>query len=180
MEAGVQTLTVPRIGVAVTAEGDVRLFGSSVRSHPGAGFTQNVDFIGVSLGQSQPGGVFHMHGGIVSVNAGPLGRDAVGIDATDATTFAHTLGTAFITKKGTGGAIRVRGSGNVQSPLLWQSGTDVPLGGISSQTGKDLFVETDCDASGCSGAGVQPHLMIYSAACGADPWFDTVRGACRN
>jgi len=175
----------PRHGVEAGKEADIRLFGSTVRSFPGPGFTKSTDYIGVGVGlDPDDGGEFHMHGGIISVSAvssedEAVGIDAVGIDAVGSGSVVHTVDTAFALTKGTGKAIRVRGPGDVRSPLLWESGPTPPAGGgLVSKTGKDLFVETDCQESGCSG-GDQPHLMIYSDACSTDPWFDVVRGECR-
>lgn len=169
-----------RRGVAVSGPAQIQLFGSSIRVFPAPGFPLATDFIGVKVGQAVPGGTFHMHGGIISASAQGPGVDAIGIDTVDSTAFAHTLGTAFVVKKGSGSAIRTRGPGTIQSPLLWQSGPDAPVGGVQSLTGKDIFVETDCNAADCSSGGSDPHLMIYSAACGANPWFDVVLGACRS
>ncbi len=79
----------------------------------------------------------------------------------------------------------------VASPFLWQSGTDEPESGLLSETGRDLFVETDCNGTteecncsepgiDCSGDPVHPHLMVYDSSCSPTPWFDLVTRACRN
>lgn len=171
-----------RRGVLVGETSDFRIFGSTIRSHPDPSYGGGHDFIGVQLGGTGGGGVFHMHGGIISVasNAG----DAIGIDSQASDTLAHTLGTAFALNPGTGDAIRVQGPGKLRTPLLWEAGTTPPTGSpaggstsVISQTGKDMYVETDCDATDCNGKS-DPHLMIYASGCSPEPWFDVVRGEC--
>lgn len=174
-----------RRGVAVGEEGDFRIFGSTIRAHPDASYTGNHDFIGVQVGVGG-GGIFHMHGGIISVKA-PPGRIAAGIDGQASDALAHTIGTAFaLNASGGGSAIRVSGIGKLQSPHVWESGTAPPPGSpaggstsVISQTGKDMYVETDCDDTDCDGKS-DPHLMIYHAGCTPEPWFDVVRGECRD
>jgi len=181
MNGGSTFASNARVGVSTSGLADVRLFGSSIQSLPAPDYVENGDFVGVQLFESAGGGgSFHMHGGSIVVDAGATGDDAIGIDAQDPSSLANTVGTSFELTAGTGEAIRLDGMGTIQSPLLWHSGTDEPMGGVLSQTGKDMFVEIDCDEVGCNGGGTEPHLMIYSDACGADPWFDTVRVACRS
>ena len=72
--------------------------------------------------------------------------------------------------------------------MLWQSSAVPPSATtetnvLRSSDGKDIFVETDCSATGnCSAGGNETHLMIYNEAqCGAgNPWFDVVTGSCRS
>jgi hypothetical protein len=125
-----------------------------------------------------------MHGGIIAVDAskGAVSRNAIGIDVNKSTNGdgkAHTFETAWTVKAGTGGGTvtRLKGNGEHESPFLWQAGTDVPVPNLVSLTGADMFVETDCNSSGCSG-GSEPHLMIYSSSC-PSKWFDLVRQQCR-
>jgi hypothetical protein len=92
--------------------------------------------------------------------------------------------TARVSLYGSAVRTRERNGGRVDSPLLWAEGTAPPTGGsasdLQSETGSDLFVETDCASVGCQAAGTEPHLLVYSAACAtAGPWFDTVTGRCR-
>jgi len=70
---------------------------------------------------------------------------------------------------------------------VWPTGSLPPnatgeTGGAQSETGQDMFVETDCGSGGdCSGGGSETHLMIYNSSCStAGPWFDVVTGACRS
>ncbi|MDJ0789936.1 MAG: hypothetical protein QNK05_24330 [Myxococcota bacterium] len=183
------------LGVKAAHRGDVRLFGSALRIDTRA-LTATTPAYGVVAGAGgngkSGGGVFHMHGGIINVTADDS-RDIYGVVVDDFGTgvagLAHTLDTAFAMHVGAGGsATRTSGNGTIKSPLLWESGTDEPVSGINSLNGQDLFVETDCDATGCDGSATdpRPHLMIYSAECESSPsgdgtpWFDVVRGACRN
>ena len=127
-------------------------------------------------------GEFHMHGGAISVNSSNLpGVNAIGIRMTNnggaGTARAHTLDTAFAVKGGST-STRLSGTGDFESPQLWEARTDPPAAG-GAKDGQDIYVETDCDASGCSGAS-DPHLMIYKASCTPTPWFDSARNACRN
>lgn len=160
----------------VDDSGDARVFGSALRT---------VAPSGVTFTQAPSGGtidgVFHMHGGIVSVNTSAIsGAGAVGLDV-ESNGFAHTLGTAFALNAGSGGTTtRLTGSGTIQSPLLWQAGDSPPGSNLASAEGQDLYVETDCDSTGCS-SGNNSHLMVYDSDCTSNgPWFDIVRGACRN
>ena len=182
--------------IAVAHRGDVRLFGSAVRLNMTT--TRTVPEIhGVLIGDpldstqgTQAGfGEFHMHGGIVSISAPGHAGTTYGVEA-DAhlqtsnpqRAFAHTLGTSFIVNAG-GPVERAAGSGRLLTPFLWQSGTDEPIAGMKSLTGRDMYVETDCSTSSCTGGG-DSHLMIYQESCDTTgtggPWFDTVTGACRN
>lgn len=179
------TLALPLASVFAYGEGDVRLFGSTVRMNLSSGLPQGVTEVkGIELGNGSaiPTGTLHMHGGIINVTT-PSGIDAIGINASQANTLAHTLDTAFVVSAGTGAdSIRLQGPGQTLSPLLWQSGTTPPNNGnLTSFTGKDVYVETDCDSNGCNG-GDQPHMMLYSETCGQNggsPWFDVVTGDCR-
>lgn len=178
-------LQLPMTTILSYGEGDVRLFGSTVRTDLTGGLpAQTNEVVGITLGNGPAinDGTLHMHGGIINVTTIDS-VDAIGIDATQANTLAHTLDTAFVIKSGNNAdSVRLRGTGKLMSPLLWQSGDMPPANGsLVSQTGKDIFVETDCSASSCSG-GDQPHLMIYSESCGqsgGSAWFNTVTGQCR-
>jgi len=160
-------------------QADVRLFGSVVRVHAdtsGGAVNGTLSFTGINGGTTK---VVHMHGGNVSVDASA----ATGVvNATGIKGAAHTLETAVGVKAGQGGGFATRISGAAQSPTQWPPGTQPPA--VTSTTGSDLFIETDCDFNGdCSGAGSDPHphIMVYDASCngGTDPWFDSTRGKCR-
>lgn len=177
------------------ADGDVRLFGSSVRVDTSAGVPAGTETIsGVKIGTTaRNSGIFHMHSGVIDVDTRGLlatGEtvDAIGILNTTsaAGSFAHTLGTPIFVSSDPGQkSERLTGIGKIMSPQLWQPGTEPPqadsaTGDFSSLDGQDIYVETDCDSSGCTG-GNEPHLMAYSEACGltGSPWFDMVNGVCR-
>lgn len=184
-------------GVEVKKVGDVRVFGAAIRvvtreMSPSPAFWDEV--VGVQVGYPRGGytsGTFHMHGGIISVDAKNMSaQDVAGLDVNDVGTgFAHTPATAFtVNAGGTGTATRVKGP--AQSPFLWPAGATPPVStsednALSSEDGMDMFVETDCNGSGdCDGGGSETHLMIYNETlCGTgsppDPWFDATRGACR-
>ena len=194
------------VAVHVVHRSIVRVFGSAlrVRISDGTGIGAGYAY-GARAGAQVPAfpvgegsGHFHMHGGIVNVNAGNVsGLGSVGIEADSGVAgtgdaLAHTPGTAFVIA---GGSVNKRlsgptcaddpspcsnGTGNLQSPFLWQSATDEPAPGLASVDGRDLFVDTDSGPTGSD-----PHLMIYSTACEGDPagdgtpWFDVVEGTCR-
>ena len=173
-------------GAVIHDRGDFRVFGSPIRA-------ESTSTIGRSFGAYVTiDGVFHMHGGNI-VASGDTIATALFV-ANNA--FVHTVGTAMRpTSSSTGTAKRIdvgSGSPRIESPLIWYAGTDAPTADLSdpssafttSITGADMFVETDCDNTGCSGSPntPQPHLMIYSESCTdptGGPWFDTARGKCR-
>lgn len=184
--------TISRMtGISVSGDGDVRLFGSTVRvSTLAMDPSTTVEKLrGVVVGAPENGannqgrGVLHMHGGIISVVASNLGAvDATGlkmIQQGGGTAFAHTPDTAFTVQPGQSGRPRrVVGTG-AQSPFLWPAGPEPPAN-LESVSGYDLFVETDCTAAGnCEASGSQSHLMVYDTSCSA-AWRDVVTGRCRN
>jgi hypothetical protein len=180
-------------GVAVGYRAELRLFATDVRlalDDFGEG-SAPAEVYGVSVG----GGFFfaagygevEVHGGSVRVDASSeAGVDAVALSVDrdgvgDAR--ARTLETDFAITPGAGGTpIRVTGDGTIESAFLWAPGADVPIAGLDSKTGMDLYVETDCDATGdCSVTAdppLNPHLMVYRTNCGSK-WFDSVTGACK-
>lgn len=172
-------------------QADWRFFGTTIRAVLGDATHMKV-VLPISGIPSGFGGIFavggakvHLHGSIVSVDASgadPLTNyDALGIGSFNAG-MVHTPGTAFVVKAaGSGQVVRVTGQ-NVQSPFLWQAGTEPPVAGLDSLVGQDLYVETDCNATSCSiGSNrTDPHLMIYKPDCTNSPWFDVVRGVCRD
>jgi hypothetical protein len=179
--------------IQVQNQGDVRLYGSVVRTVVLQNSATN-PARGVRLGPGS-GGTFHMHGGLIAVDAsakeGQQNVSVLGIQ--NNTGFAHALDTAFLVKAaGTGTATRVSGA-SVEAPLLLAPGTDKPNGGgggagpYVSTTGQDLYVETDCCSNGDCNAtptpGTEPHLMVYNSNLCTNPtqgpWFDTVTGRCR-
>lgn len=186
------------VGVWSAFRSSVRVFGSTIRVTNAATNTA-APLIGVRVGDSQDFfqadgyGEFHMHGGIINVDAlGIAGVDAQAIEVDDngvGDASAHAPGTAFTMRAGTGGkVVRAAGSGTLRTPYLWEAGNRTPLALVSptfeSSDGADLFVETDCGAGDpCDGttSSAEPHLMIYWSACGAaNPWWDTVENACRD
>ncbi len=181
--SGLSKLTAIR---SRTATGDVRLFGSAVRAGSGALDPGHAAFQGATGVKVSNGGVLHIHGSVVNATTSSIaGADATGLSVSGSGSFAHTPGTAFVVKPGSGGsATRVAelGSSKVESPFLWQAGSEPPVADLASADGADVYVETDCDASGnCDAAGNETHVMIYNQAkCGAaNPWFDSTVGACR-
>lgn len=174
--------------VRITNLGELRTFGTAIRARARGDGHAVGGLYGVLLESPfSPSSTiaFHSHGSIINVSAdaATLDQDVIGVGARTANSFAHTPGTAFVLKPGGSGTARrieAQGGAIVQSPFLWQSGSQPPA--IESQDGSDVFVETDCGAAGdCDGGGSETHLMIYNAtACGsADPWFDVVTGSCR-
>ena len=175
--------------IQIEYQADLRLYGSVVRTV----VPQNSAFSparGVRVGPG-PGGTFHMHGGLIAVDAsakeGQMNVSVVGIANNG---FAHALDTAFLVKAaGAGTATRIASTG-VEAPLLLAPRTDKPNAGgggagpYVSATGSDMYVETDCCSNGdCDSTGAEPHLMVYNAAMCTSPtlgpWFDTVTGRCR-
>lgn len=165
--------------VDVLYDGDVRLFGSAVRAFSETGVIFGAGREGPVGARVSEGGVFHMHGGIISIDAskanGNVGANGLIVDSTSA---AHVVDTAYALKVA-GQGIATRIAGQAASPFQWPQSTTPP--NVVSITGADTYVETDCAASGCQTVGAEPHLMIYSAACtgAGGPWFDVVTRACR-
>lgn len=172
-----------------TSKSKVHLFGTAIRvsSLNGAPLLAQPSAFGYGGLLAINGGNVHMHGGIVSVDAS-LGADKQSVHAIrsyiDGFTsgYAHTPGTAFVLKAGTNGvAQRINPDSLSDSPFTWPTGKTPP--NIVSKTGSDLFVETDCSASGCIVTGNETHLMIYNNACSSPtsgPWYDVVTGKCRD
>ena len=172
-----------------------QVFGTALRGFvtPAATSTSGA-IIGVSLSgdPAADATMFHMHGGIISLLTNPAHSVSVIGVAASGNALAHTPGTAFNLRAGSGAAVTARilssGGGKVDSPFLWQAGTTPPAASgesnvLTSADGEDMFVETDCAQNGdCDGAGSQAHLMLYNPAqCGStEPWFDVVTGRCRN
>jgi hypothetical protein len=181
------------VAVDLNGSSDVRIFGSSVRARGHADMEAGSTVWGVRLGvtganESPPGdGRFRMSGGLISADASSGDDvDAVALHV-GGDGFAHTPATGFVVEAGASGtATRVSADSapgpdvGAHSPFHWAPGTSPPT--IVSETGADLFVETDCQGAGqaCSG-GSQAHLMVYDASCaaGGGPWRDMVGGACR-
>lgn len=171
--------------VSAAGTSKFNFFGSILRARIVAG-TASADYIpdsglvrGVSVG---PNGMFHMHGGIISLLAAESSQsyDVIGLTATG---FAHTPGTSFnVSAAGTGTAKRAMGSG-AHSPFQWPASSTPPA--IVTKDGADQFVETDCDATGncdtAPSADQRPHMMVYTAKCtgAGGPWFDMATNKCR-
>ncbi len=173
-------------------EGDVRVFGSSVRVDASDLLT-DVDLYGVRVGTTynfgldDGNGTFHMHGGIINVSApnsnlATLTAIEVNRNAGDVqgAGLAHVVDTAFVLRSGPANTGEVRRvaltpedspSSALRSPFLWPAGTTPPLDDdLVSLTGYDQYVEIDCQSDGlCDETGKavrHPHLMIYDALCG--------------
>lgn len=178
---------------------EVQLFGSRVTSLSGdADVVYNFIYPGQGLvgAHVSEGARFHMHGGIISVKAQNTTEDTnvAGIVVGGANSHVHVIDTAF-NPSASGGATAHRilnvDNAKVSSPFLWFSGTTPPSGNangdsIQSETGEDMFVETDCNANGdCNNAGTETHIMIYNAACSTNAggdgssWYNSTVARCR-
>lgn len=184
--------------VLVGGTGDFRVFGTAIRSTVGAAVTSTIiaplpPWTGGMHGVwVQDNGVFHAHGAIVSVSAGDSSdvNEVTGLQVLGTTAHAHTPDTAFFVSTGPdGSANRLLGNADdLQSPFLWQQGTEPPHAQhdnpgsafLQSVRGADLFVETDCTSTDCSSVGTVPRLLISRPECDANgPWWDVQANACR-
>ncbi len=167
---------------------EFRAYGTAFRSRVTGDVLAN-SLTGIDVGY---GVTFESHGSIVNTSVAPGVASPIrpiGISVRP-TGVARTHGTAFTLNAGPG-AVPSRlvrtGTGQADSPFLWPPGATPPKAAgeanvLASLDGMDVFVETDCDASGdCAGAGSETHMMVYNAAlCGtANPWFDSTTRACR-
>ncbi|MEM7411102.1 MAG: hypothetical protein AAF430_12775 [Myxococcota bacterium] len=171
-------------GGVLNLGGKANLYGTVIRVRATGGLGSNHMWGVFNTTDAEP--AFTMHGGIINV----LAAASPSTDVTGLFNFAgsvDTKETAFVMKAGSGGtAYRLssllnQNQENVQAPFLWEQGAEPPA--IESLDGQDLFVETDCDGSGCAcSTGCDPHLMVYTSTCtgAGGPWFDTVRKQCRN
>lgn len=182
------TPSIATHGVHLINRADFRAFGTVIRTLVSEYAPSEV--VGVSL--QSPDAIFHIHGGIINTSVtADIGTnppiDATGLQSQG---FAHTPGTAFVVKASAGGTptrLKTLSGGTIQSPFLWQPGTQPPAAAsetneLVSLPGQDVFVETDCASDGdCDAGGSQTHMMVYNdVECApADPWFDLVTGRCR-
>jgi hypothetical protein len=193
----------------VTGTAQLRLFGSKIRALAGPSTTRfagvRVDlFDGNSFHETPGREQFHMHGGLIEVDSGTSGLDAVAIEAgshpaapegetENEGAMVHVLDTAYRLTPNGGSAIRLRtvaetGSDvnhpHFHTPFRWPPGTERPFATFSSLEGADLFVETDCGSDGLCDGGPgdhQTHVMIYNPSrCPGETWFDSTAGHCRN
>ena len=183
--------------ILVFDQGDVRLFGSTVRLDASAiPSTTAADLFGIrvgtgtSAGSSDGDGTVHMHGGIISLNA--TGLDDVDLTAvqvdrfTSGTGIAHIVDTAYAINDKTTGTPNTGDVKRVEilpastaisalrSPFLWPAATQPPLQDrLQSADGFDQYVETDCQDDGLcdetSPTETHPHLMIYDESCDQAP-----------
>lgn len=173
------------VGVSVGGfAGEFRAFGTAIRVSS-VGDTDNLT--GIKIGGASS--IVHLHGSVVNVAKDPADTSSDSVYSIEATAagFIHTPGTAYVIKGNGGDTRRIKNSSGatIQAPFLWQSGSYPPMAAnennvVKSKKGQDIWVETDCDSTGNCNAKSDPHLMIYTAGCGAsNPWFDVVTGACR-
>jgi hypothetical protein len=168
-------------------------FGTALRGVVSDTATAGGVMIGVTMAgvAGKPTSMFHMHGGIISLLTNPSQSVAVVGLYVSGNALAHTPGTAFNLRAGSGSLTYralTSGGGKVDSPFMWQAATTPPAASteanvLISENGEDMFVETDCAANGdCDSGGNQAHLMIYNPAeCGTtEPWFNVVTGRCRD
>ncbi len=183
----------PLAAAVVFNDGDMRLFGSSLRFD-----TSDADpsiahsLYGVRVGttdanQADGNGTFHMHGGIINVSAPSIlnaqltalevNRNSGG--GATGTAFGHVVETAYtMNKNPTNTAIVSRTVAlpastvplGIQSPYQWPAATVPPADGdLVSITGYDQYIEIDCQEDGlCDQAfptEQRPHLMIYDDTC---------------
>lgn len=153
----------PIVIETATASG-MRIFGSTVRAKVEAMASSGSVYGVRALGE------FHMHGGIISLNASAHATGAViGIWASQATAFAHTPDTAFALQGPT--KIRLLGPGTIESPFLWPAGATPP--DILSQTGSDLFVKNNEGPN-----QDEARLLVYDNSCSPDPWRRVSNDTC--
>lgn len=176
-------------GVAVDADGDVKLSGTNVTLDlEGLAVTSSATLRGSLVS----GGRFQMNGGFVTVDASSLpDADVRGIELADSSGgVANASGTAFdLIPSSSGSVERAVGDPSLESAFAWAASNAPPVTGegpdpLASQHGADRYVETDCDSDGdCDAAGLETHPMVYSTECDASgpdgPWFDTATGRCR-
>lgn len=169
--------------VAVVAGADFRAYGTTIRAlvgPTGPGLTNLHGVHALYLGR------FESHGSIVNVTAkdvptGGTGVNVVAVKSVPGSVIEMT-GTAYaLNKNPAATATRIDSSagGNVSSPFLWPPSANPP--GVQSQHGSDVFVETDCLASGdCSSTGDEAHVMVYDTTCTTNGnWRNATTGNCR-
>lgn len=178
--------------VTISHDAEMELYGSVLRVVADENAALSGDIYGVlSL---VTGGRFQMHGGLFAVDlssSGSPNANAIGANVIPGTLF-RTQETAFLLKaSGSGTATRIlEQGGTAESPFLLAPSANPPTAGPGggayvSSDGQDVYVETDCLASGdCDATGnpgaTETHLMVYSSSCTtAGPWFDIVTGRCR-
>lgn len=192
--AGSSNLLANKAFRLVGDNAEVQVFGSLVRSVAGSATNISPTVLaaqGLAAVSIQEGGTFHMHGGILTAKAAGANGDVevASISAAGLGNTIHVIGTAFNpVAAGNGIAYRIKddGNANINSPALWLSGDTPPKGNsngdsIQSVNGADMYVETDCDASGdCDAAGTETHVMVYNSSCTTNgTWFNSTTGRCR-
>lgn len=169
--------------------GFVETFGTAIRVRiSGSATVGTSELFGVVIQNGLPNGfpvAFHSHGTNIGLSADTASQTNLNVVAISATqnVVVHSPATAYALKPGSSGTatrLRVTGSApKVEAPYQWSAATAPPT--VASRNGEDLFVETDCTSTGCTGTGgSEPHLMIYApTACSGSPWWDVSRNACR-
>lgn len=186
---GSNTGTSYTVGVGAQGTGGrVHLYGTDVRVLTTVNATSSSPQM---IGLAAEGGIIHIHGGEISVRSeNPnITQNVTGASSTGAGGLVHTNDTSFgllASQNGVASRVVTANGGKVDAPFQWAAGTQPPNGNPSSSNnlvssnGQDMFIETDCGATGCHQAGNETHLLIYNNACvTSGPWFDVVTGKCR-
>jgi hypothetical protein len=183
-------LVVGTSGASTTAKPEVHVYGSVVRVMVGTSDSYPAPTPGVTNGViavvASKDGEVHLHGtGIDVINTGGLGSTIAALSAYEGGSI-HAHGSAYNLKKGNGTSAKVvriladtNPATHVHAPYQWEEHTTLPV--ITSVTGADMAIETDCAATGCTTVGTEAHLFIYRTACtGANgPWWDIIAKKCR-
>jgi|GEM_PF-4991006 len=157
-------------------KGVFEAFGTSIRTRVGAATTATFSngFEGVDTQAPSQQAKFHIHGGIIAVDASGSATQ-VHVRGVRGSGHVHAVDTAFVVKPGgTGTATRLVGNATFEAPFLWPGGSSPP--NVTSVHGADLFVDT---AAGPSQN--EAHLMVYDTQCtgAGGPWRDMAENACR-
>jgi len=157
---------------------EVHFYGSNIKLET----TEGADANNADLVKSINGGEVHIHGTGLDVIHNGSGN--VSYFEADATSMIHANSNAFsLQQSGTGSVERLTGEGKISAPYHWGQSTTPPM--ITSRSGADTYIETDCPTNNdCGIGGSFPHTMIYRVECNGTgenqgPWYDTVTQNCR-